>query len=196
SISRKGAERSLRVEKRRKPTTGHKESSMPGQPIEMLTRALQNTDDDLPTTEPKASLDFGRPAIAPVSVMPYSARAFLRETIGSNAAGRLRAWRKRIRFCKVRALPLPKRALLFHPAHAAFMTNRRILRGLFLIAIALFFGIQALAYPLGRFSRAGPGMFPLLVSCILGLIGVFMLVRSRFEQAEPMTFNYRNISIV
>jgi hypothetical protein len=76
------------------------------------------------------------------------------------------------------------------------MTNRRVLRGLFLIAIALFFGLQALAYPLGSFSRAGPGMFPLLVSGILGLIGVFMLVRSRFEQAEPMTFNYRNISIV
>jgi hypothetical protein len=76
------------------------------------------------------------------------------------------------------------------------MINRHLVRGLFLIAIALGFGVIALRYPRGDFARAGPGMFPLIVSSLLLLIGVITLVRSRYVEHLPMTFNARNIALI
>ena len=75
-------------------------------------------------------------------------------------------------------------------------TNQKVMRGLALIAVALFFGVQASRLQLGSFARAGAGLFPLLVSGAVGLIGVVMLVQARFEAAEPMRFDVRNIAII
>ena len=76
------------------------------------------------------------------------------------------------------------------------MNDRNLLKGLFLIGVALAFGLGALNYPIGRIERAGPGFFPLLVSSILGTLGVFMVLRSRFMEKKPMEFNVKNISII
>jgi len=76
------------------------------------------------------------------------------------------------------------------------MNDRNLVRGLFLIAISLVFGLVSLRYPMGEFSRAGPGLFPLLVSCLLLLIGLFTVVRSRFVERVPMDFNLKNISLI
>jgi len=76
------------------------------------------------------------------------------------------------------------------------MNDRNLVRGLFLIAISLAFGLMSLRYPMGQFSRAGPGLFPLLVSCLLFLIGVFTVARSRFVERVPMDFNLKNISLI
>jgi len=76
------------------------------------------------------------------------------------------------------------------------MKDRNLIRGLFLITISLGFGLVALRYPRGDFSRAGPGMFPLIVSSLLLLIGVISLVRSRYVEALPMNFNARNIALI
>ena len=61
------------------------------------------------------------------------------------------------------------------------MNDRNLVRGLFLIAISLAFGLEALRYPIGNFSRAGAGLFPWIVSGLLFLIGIITVVRSRFE---------------
>src|SRR6266702_2128341 len=76
------------------------------------------------------------------------------------------------------------------------MNDKNLVRGLFLIAISLTFGLTSLRYPIGHFSRAGPGMFPLLVSSLLLLIGVITVVRSRFVERVVMDFNLRNIAII
>jgi hypothetical protein len=76
------------------------------------------------------------------------------------------------------------------------MNDRNLVRGLFLIAISLAFGLQSLRYPIGEFSRAGPGLFPLMVSCLLFLIGLITLVRSRFVERVHLEFNMKNIAIV
>jgi hypothetical protein len=76
------------------------------------------------------------------------------------------------------------------------MNDRNLVRGLFLIAISLFFGLQALRYPTGHFSRPGAGMFPLMVSGLLLLIGLITAVRSRLDARVPMSFNVRNIAII
>jgi hypothetical protein len=76
------------------------------------------------------------------------------------------------------------------------MNDRDLARGLFLIAIALAFGLQSLRYPIGQFSHAGPGLFPLLVSGLLLLIGLITVVRSRFTERVHLHFNMKNIALI
>jgi hypothetical protein len=76
------------------------------------------------------------------------------------------------------------------------MNDRNLVRGLFLVAISLAFGLQSLRYPIGEFSRAGPGLFPLMVSCLLLLIGLITVLRSRFVERVHLEFNIKNIAII
>ncbi len=76
------------------------------------------------------------------------------------------------------------------------MNDVNLLKGLALIAISLAFGLQSLHYTLGDFSRAGPGMFPLLVSCLLLLLGIAAIVRSRLAKRSPIEFRGRNIGLI
>lgn len=76
------------------------------------------------------------------------------------------------------------------------MNDRNLVRGLFLVAISLAFGLESLRYPIGEFSRAGPGLFPLMVASLLLLVGVITVVRSRFVERVHMEFNPKNISII
>jgi len=64
------------------------------------------------------------------------------------------------------------------------------------MAISLAFGLESLRYPIGQFSRAGPGLFPLLVSCLLFLIGLITVVRSRFVERVHLDFNWKNIALI
>lgn len=74
--------------------------------------------------------------------------------------------------------------------------DRNLIRGLFLTAIALAFGLESLRYPIGHFSRAGPGLFPLMISSMLLLIGIITIVRARFMERLPLDFNLKNIGII
>lgn len=76
------------------------------------------------------------------------------------------------------------------------MGNQLLLRGLALIGIGLLFAIPAARYDIGTFSRAGPGLFPLMVAGLVGLIGLTMVVRSRFEGGGRVSFKPKNIAIV
>lgn len=76
------------------------------------------------------------------------------------------------------------------------MNDRNLVRGLFLMAISLAFGLSSMRYSIGEFSRAGPGLFPLMVSGLLFLIAVATVVRSRFVDRVHLDFNIRNISII
>jgi hypothetical protein len=76
------------------------------------------------------------------------------------------------------------------------MNDRNLARGLFIIAIALAFGLGALRYHVGRLERAGPGLFPLIVSCLLLVIGIITVIRSRYMERIGLDFNIRNIAII
>jgi hypothetical protein len=76
------------------------------------------------------------------------------------------------------------------------MNNLNLVRGVVLMAISLTFGVVSLNYKVGEFGRAGPGLFPLLVSCIVFLIGLLTVVRSRFVQPVPLSYNMKNIALV
>ncbi len=76
------------------------------------------------------------------------------------------------------------------------MQNQALVRGMALIAIALLFGIPAASYPIGTLGRAGPGLFPLIVSGLVGLIGIVTIVGARLRPSEPLQLGARNILIV
>jgi len=76
------------------------------------------------------------------------------------------------------------------------MNDRNLVRGLFLMMISLGFGLGALQYSVGSLGRAGPGLFPFMVSCLLFLIGVVTVVRSRFVEAVPLDVSMKNIGLV
>ena len=56
------------------------------------------------------------------------------------------------------------------------------------MVIALVFGSVSVTYKVGLFVRPGPGMFPLIVSSLLFMIGLFMVVRARFVAAVAMDY--------
>ncbi len=64
------------------------------------------------------------------------------------------------------------------------------------MAIALLFGLGALNYNIGQLSRSGPGMFPMLVSCMLFLIGLLTVVRSHFYDPVPLDYSVKNIALI
>lgn len=64
------------------------------------------------------------------------------------------------------------------------------------MALSLAFGLQASQYPIGQLSRAGPGLFPIIVSSLLFLIGLVTVVRSRYVERLHLNFNFRNIAII
>lgn len=76
------------------------------------------------------------------------------------------------------------------------MLDINLARGLLLMAIALVFGIGATQYQIGTFSRSGPGLFPLVISALLFLIGLTMALRSFFTAREPLDYNAKNIFLV
>ncbi len=76
------------------------------------------------------------------------------------------------------------------------MINQNTARGLLLAAVALFFLLQAPGFTIGSLSRPGPGLFPLIVAGLLLLIGLVIVVRSRFIEAVPLDFRFRNIALV
>lgn len=74
--------------------------------------------------------------------------------------------------------------------------NRHFVRGLFLMLIAAIFGGVATKYPIGQLSRSGPGLFPLMISCFLFLIGLITVVRSHFVEPLPLGYSVKNIALI
>ena len=76
------------------------------------------------------------------------------------------------------------------------MNNQNLLKGVFLIAVALIFGIGSLRYQIGTLAHAGPGLFPFGVSCFVGFLGLLMVVRSRLIPPVPMDTRIKNAVLV
>jgi hypothetical protein len=76
------------------------------------------------------------------------------------------------------------------------MVNQNTGRGLLLAAFALLFLFQAPGYTIGSLSQPGPGLFPVIVAGILLVIGIAIVVRSRFSEAVRLDFHIRNIVLI
>ena len=76
------------------------------------------------------------------------------------------------------------------------MNNQNLVRGLFLTAVSILFGANAIRHTVGTFARAGPGMFPALMSGMLLLIALTTLARSSVLPIVPLDINLRNIALL
>ena len=76
------------------------------------------------------------------------------------------------------------------------MLNQNLARGAFLAIIAVVFGSNALRLQVGDLARAGPGLFPLLVSGFLLVLAGVAIVQSRLAESVPLHFNIRNIVVI
>ncbi len=77
-----------------------------------------------------------------------------------------------------------------------YMNNQNFLKGVFIMAFALLFGLTSFRYQIGTFSRGGPGLFPLMASVALFVIGLIVVIYSRFIDPVPMSHSVKNISII
>lgn len=76
------------------------------------------------------------------------------------------------------------------------MNNRNFVKGLFIMLFALVFGGVATTYPIGHLDRSGPGMFPVIISSLLFIVGLISVIRSRVVAPEPLDYNVKNIAII
>ncbi len=70
------------------------------------------------------------------------------------------------------------------------------MRGFAFMAVALFFGVQACGYRIGNLAQAGPGLFPMVVSAIVGAIGIGMIVGSFIQKGHRADVRLKSIGIV
>lgn len=61
-----------------------------------------------------------------------------------------------------------------------------LLCGLIFIGFAVFFGVQSLGMEIGEAVRMGPGYLPLLLSVVLGVLGVVIIVQAAQFKGEPI----------
>lgn len=72
-----------------------------------------------------------------------------------------------------------------------------VLSGLLFIALGLLFGWQTQDLPMGTAVRMGPGYFPLVLSGLLGLLGLIILINGlRFPGEMPSGIAWRALIII
>lgn len=74
--------------------------------------------------------------------------------------------------------------------------NQNVGKGFLLIAVSMFFLLQAPRLTIGSLSRPGPGLFPVMVASGLLFLAIVMIVRSRLIEAIPLDFHFKNIALI
>lgn len=65
------------------------------------------------------------------------------------------------------------------------------------MAVAILFAVPAFGYGVGTFSRFGAGVFPLVVSALLALVGITLILRSLGEAGVPvLPFDLRAVLFI
>lgn len=74
--------------------------------------------------------------------------------------------------------------------------NRNLIRALLMALLALCFGLGSFRYSIGSLSETGPGLFPLLISCLLFAVASMMIIRALYEAPVRLQIQLRGISFV
>jgi putative tricarboxylic transport membrane protein len=64
--------------------------------------------------------------------------------------------------------------------------NKDVVAGAIFFAFAIGFGVVSTAYPMGSAAQMGPGYYPLLLSGVLGLLGLVIAVVGWRKPAQQM----------
>lgn len=69
--------------------------------------------------------------------------------------------------------------------------------GIFFTGFGAFLAWQSLQYPLGRAAQMGPGYFPLVIGCLLVVVGLIVIAKAILADAPRTTpFDWRAAAIV
>lgn len=72
-----------------------------------------------------------------------------------------------------------------------------VLSGLLFIVLALLFAWQTQELPMGSAVRMGPGYFPLVLSALLGLLGLAVMINGlRFDGDMPSSIAWRALFVI
>ena len=64
--------------------------------------------------------------------------------------------------------------------------NKDVVAGAIFLAFAIGFGVVSTAYPMGTAAQMGPGYYPLVLSGVLGLLGLVVALASWRKPAQKM----------
>lgn len=64
--------------------------------------------------------------------------------------------------------------------------NKDVVAGAIFVAFAIGFGLVSTAYPMGSAAQMGPGYYPLLLSGVLGLLGLVIALAGWRKPAQQM----------
>ena len=79
----------------------------------------------------------------------------------------------------------------------AIPNQRAFASGALFLAFAIFFFVEALAYPAGTAAKMGAGYFPLLLGIVLAAMGAILIARSVVVVDEPISpFNILPLVII
>jgi hypothetical protein len=82
-------------------------------------------------------------------------------------------------------------------AHAGgSLVDKGLAKALVTIVVALAFGLGSLRYKVGTFADAGPGLFPLMISALLLLMGLIGLWQAWRVPGGPIDFKFRGFAII
>lgn len=73
-------------------------------------------------------------------------------------------------------------------ASGTITIKKDVVAGGFITAFAIGFGVIAWNYSFGNASQMGPGFFPLILSAILGCLGLAVAIKGIIGPGEQMTF--------
>lgn len=68
----------------------------------------------------------------------------------------------------------------------AIPVNKDVVAGAIFLAFAIGFGVVSTAYPMGSTAQMGPGYYPLLLSGVLGLLGLVIALAGWRKPAQQM----------
>ena len=69
--------------------------------------------------------------------------------------------------------------------------------GLMFLAVAIYVGVSTLlGLDVGSLEEMGPGFFPLALSAILGVIGIFVLLGAKPDEDRQLPVNWRAVILI
>jgi len=77
------------------------------------------------------------------------------------------------------------------------LISKNLVSGIVFVAMAVIFGFTSWGYKLGTASSVGPGMFPLILSGLLGILGIAVIVSGLGKDAAAFgRLPWRAIALV
>jgi hypothetical protein len=76
------------------------------------------------------------------------------------------------------------------------VAQKNLYAGLMFIAVALWFGVQSFSLGIGKPNQMGPGFFPILLSSLLGVIGIATIFTPADGERRIGTIPWKGLALI